>query len=156
MVPEKISNYFFKISTFNANHLLVEAPQCSPAPFSIQTNTDGKQVIYFLEYFHLQFPLDNLEDRSYIVMELYENINPEGKLLPSPPPPPPAAAKGSGPITEASTSANPDLQVKGWGKFILDRMNITSERVSVKFNLSPFGMNASQILLPLDVVITKR
>lgn len=153
MVPEKISNYFLKISTFNANHLLVEAPQCSPAPFLIQNKeADGKQYIYFLEYFHLQFPLDNLEDRSYIVMELYENINPEGKLLPAtkPAPQPPGGPTG------VSTASNPDLLVKGWGKFILDRMNITSERVTVKFNLSPFGMNASQVTMPIDLVITKR
>lgn len=65
------SNYALRVSTYNANALLVEPSQVSPPP-TVYTSSDSasSQSWLWFEQFHLQSPLDNLEDHSYIVIEL--------------------------------------------------------------------------------------
>ncbi len=133
----KASKYYLKVSTFNAtNHLLVEAPQSSPAPI-VREVKDGQQVISFFEVFHLQFPLDNLEDKSYVVIELLESIEPESVAKP---------AVAGAPVI--------DYVLHAWGKVVLDRNEISTE--TRHLSLFVPGSDDIHAVLEMELVITKR
>jgi hypothetical protein len=152
-------SYYFKVSTYNANHLLVEAPQCSPSPIIRDPNPfKNEQIILFLEQFHLQFPLDNLEDKSYIILEWYENrLNANGKDTAATT----TTTTTTTPATGSATPSTPtDSALKAWGKIVLDRNALTSEKLQLSLYGPPVNTVTitSQVhsTLDIDFIITKR
>lgn len=61
-----------KVSVYNNNNLLVENVQTSKVP-SLQTDAaSGGQVLLWLDTCHLQVPLDNIGDGSYVIVEVVQ------------------------------------------------------------------------------------
>jgi hypothetical protein len=158
-----------KVLTYNVNNLLVENPQSSPAPVLQEVNeSNTKHGIFFLENFHLQFPLDNLEDHSYILIQFFENINPNAQNNTAAPVPVTPASTGKAGskagvasptgTTGGNSEVNPDHVMKAWGKFSLDRMSITSETIHFPMFLPPVTTNSPKPFgtLDMEVIITKR
>jgi hypothetical protein len=65
------SRYALRVSAFNANHMRLTSPEISPNPH-IESAVEGEQRWRWAEFYHLQFPLDNIEDRAYIRVELVD------------------------------------------------------------------------------------
>jgi len=105
-----------KVATFNANHLPAEPFQISPPPTISSTDAHTWQ---WYEQFHLQIPLDNLEDHAYAVVELVR------KVL--------STAKAGAVEDTAAPSAN----VIAWTKITLDRDIINSETKTLTFYMPP-------------------
>jgi hypothetical protein len=108
-----------RVSSYNVNHLLVEPAQLSPPPLHV---TAEGGLLWF-EQFHLQIPLDNLEDHSYSIVELVRKANT-------------ASSSSSAANTESET-------VLAWTKLSLDRASITSESKALTFYAPPVNANAA-------------
>lgn len=126
--PSNPRQHAIKVSTHNKNNLLVEAPQISPSPLIRAPEGIDKQTALWLETYHLQFPLDNLQDHSYVVFEFIHKEDGDD---------------------EAETLAT--------AKFELDFSTISSEPIIIPFySTDPKNNNMVHSKLSAEVIITKR
>lgn len=61
-------NYYLSVSVYNNNNLLVENVQHTRG--AVISEEGDKQLLLWLDTFHVQVPLDNIGDESYIIVEL--------------------------------------------------------------------------------------
>ena len=62
------ANYYLSVSVYNNNNLLVENVQTTRG--AVVTDEGDSQLLLWLDTFHVQVPLDNIGDESYLIVEL--------------------------------------------------------------------------------------
>lgn len=68
MSGAEVANYYLSASVYNNNNLLVENVQNTRG--AVVSEEGDSQLLLWLDTFHVQVPLDNIGDESYIIVEL--------------------------------------------------------------------------------------
>jgi hypothetical protein len=126
------SQYSLSVSVFSNTHQLVESVQSTASP--LVTSVQDQQVLLWLDEYHLQFPLDNIVDGSYLVGEFRRK-------------------NGSGPEETLS-----------WFNITIDKAKIDTDVLKVDLCAPPRVLAAkpttvvspSQSTLEMEVIISKR
>ncbi len=66
------AQYHLVVSTYSNNHSLVETAQTTASP--IVVTNGAEELLLWLDEYHLQFPLDNIGDGSYIIVEFKRKL----------------------------------------------------------------------------------
>lgn len=74
MKAAEATQYQLVVSTFSDSHALVETAQTTCTPV-VATGAGGEQVLLWLDEYHLQFPLDNVNDGSYVIIEFKRRVS---------------------------------------------------------------------------------
>lgn len=146
--------FALRVSTFNANQLPVEASQISPPPLIRPVDaTTGMQSWLWFEQFFLQVPLDNLEARSYCVVELVRR-NPLAAATAAAMAVSSASSSSASAAEAAAAAAAAGTIVLASAKVSLDRDTITSEALTLNLVEGALEEQKTAVHTTLDVELT--
>lgn len=153
---------FLKVTTYNhVNGLPVEASQCSAEPFLLRSQPKAQSILW-LQHFHLQIPLDNLENYSYVIVEVHRQIATISTTS--------AAHSSHFSLLRSSTMISgsnsqtppppPASECIAWCKLILDRSIIDSTPLTTPLFCPPLHHNALNpdlhSSLEMELIIARR
>lgn len=152
---------FLKVTTYNhVNGLPVESSQCSAEPFILRSPSKAQSILW-LQHFHLQIPLDNLENFSYVIVEVHRQVASTAATAPSTH----YSLLRSSTVIMGSSNAQtppppPASECIAWCKLVLDRSILDSTPLATPLFCPPLNHNALNpdihSSLELELVITRR
>lgn len=122
--------YSLRATVVNINNLVVEPHQTSAQPWLVtgSATTSDVQSWLWLDTFHMQIPLDNVEDGSYIIIQLLRCSAAAA-----------AAAAAMGLATNEEST-----ECVAWLRINLDKNAVDSEVLSLPFRKPPYVMQSEK------------